>query len=149
LVAGWSALLIYSAACSPVGLGLAAMAGSFDASHRVVLAASERGGRVVLQHGARCVQHRHGMMAKALTAFARPGNTADSDHVLQFNSTYTLKFQGESTTPRPPKTASLAVSAFCKHLEFCSPVRGLTIPSLRSLHESGALGSWRVTVLLI
>ncbi|TAL01941.1 MAG: hypothetical protein EPO07_07910 [Verrucomicrobia bacterium] len=101
LTAGWSALWLYVAACSPVGLGLAALAGSLDSRHQIFLGAGECGGRLVLHHGNGCAQHQHGLIARALTLFAQPASPSEPDHILQFSSSDNFKSQAETSAPQP------------------------------------------------
>lgn len=105
LAAGWWALLLYACACSPLGLGLAALAGPLDPNHQLLLGAGERVARVVLHHGSPCATHHHGLAARALTLFAQPANAANPDHVLQFSSSDAIKGESETSArqsdPRP------------------------------------------------
>ncbi len=101
LAAGWCALLLYAGACSPLGMGLAALAGSLDPNHQLLTSAGERGFRMVLHHGSRCATHHHGLAARALTLFAQPANPANPDHLLQFSSADTLQGQSRTAAPQP------------------------------------------------
>ena len=101
LAAGCCALLLYAGACSPLGLAVAALVGSLDPNHQLLIGAAERGGRLVLHHGSGCASHRHGLAARALTLFAQPANAANPDHVLQFSSADTLKAQSQASAPHP------------------------------------------------
>jgi hypothetical protein len=109
LSAGWCALLLYAGACSPLGLGLAALAGSLDPNHQLLIGTGERGGRLVLHHGSRCASHHHGLAARALTLFAQPANAANPDHILQFSSADTLKGQSQTSAPQPDSRDVLLV----------------------------------------
>jgi len=84
LVAGWGTLALYLALYAPVGLGLAALLGSFDSNHQLQMRSGERGLALVLHHGPNCAGHRHGTIAQALTCFAQPTSATDPDHVIQF-----------------------------------------------------------------
>ena len=84
LVAGWCVLLLYLGASSPLGLGVAALAGSFDHTHQLRVSAGKCGLRLTLHHAFSCATHRHGAIARTLTLFARPACGTDPDHVLQF-----------------------------------------------------------------
>lgn len=101
LTAGWCALWLYVGACSPLGLGMAALTGSLDPNHQLLIGASGRGGRLVLHHGSRCGLHHHGLAAHALTLFARPLGSTNPDHILQFCSADTLKGESQSSSQKP------------------------------------------------
>lgn len=99
VTAGWCTLLLFASACSPLGLGLSALAGSLDPNHQLLLGAGERGSRLVLHHAGRSASHHHGLAARALTLFAQPPNAANTDHILQFSCPDTLKSQSQSSAP--------------------------------------------------
>ena len=99
LVAGWSALALYLFVYAPAGLGLAALAGSFDCNHQVQVRSGERGLALVLHHGRDCAGHRHGAIARALTCFAQPAGDADPDHVIQFGAADTLATKAQLALP--------------------------------------------------
>jgi hypothetical protein len=101
LIIGWCALLLYAGACSPLGLGLAALAGSLDPNHQLLIGGHEPGVRLVLHHGSRWTSHHHGLAARALTLFAQPANAANRDHILQFSSADTLKGRSQTSAPQP------------------------------------------------
>ena len=101
LAAGWCALLLYGGACSPLGLGLAALTGSLDPNHQLLISTGERGGRLVLYHGSRCAPHHHGLASRALTLLAQPANAASPDHILQFSFADTLKRHSQIPAPQP------------------------------------------------
>ena len=101
LTAGWCVLLLFASACSPLGLGLAALAGSLDPNHQLLFGAGEPGMRLVLHHGSRCESHHHGLAARALTIFTQPASAANPDHILQFGSAETLKGPSQTSAPRP------------------------------------------------
>ena len=102
LTVGWCALLLYTSACSPLGPGLAGLAGSLDPNHQLLIGAGEPGVRLVLHHRSRCASHHHGLSARALTLFAQKSVNADNpDHILQFCSADTLKGQSQNSAPPP------------------------------------------------
>ena len=108
LSVGWCALLLYAGACSQLGLGLAALAGSLDPNHQLLIGGGEPGVRLVLHHGSGA-SHHHGLAARALTLFAQPANAATPDHLLQFCSTDTLKGQSQTSAPQPDSRYALRV----------------------------------------
>jgi len=137
-------LLLFSGVCSPVGLGFAALAGSLDSNHQLLIGAGEHGDRLVLHHGSFCASHHHGLAARALTVFAQPANAADPDHILQFSSADTLKGQSQNSAPQPDSRYVLLV--FLAHIPevFASDI------SLNSPHRvDTARLCLRSTVLLI
>ena len=101
LTSGWCALLVYTGACSPLGLGLGALVGSLDPNHQLLIGAGNRGGRLILHHGSRSGSHHHGFAARALMLFAQPPNAANPDHILQFSSADTLKGESRTSAPQP------------------------------------------------
>jgi len=102
LVAGWSALAVYLVVYAPIGIGLAAFLGSFDRSHQAQVRSGERGLALVLHHGRKCVEHRHGAVARALTSFAQPASATNPDHVIQFSTTDTLSTKAQLALPPLP-----------------------------------------------
>ena len=109
LTAGWCALLLYAGMCSPLGLGLAALAGSLDPNHELSLGPDEHGVRLVLHHPSRCAPHQHRLAARALTLFAQPANAANPDHILQFSSVDTLKGQSRISASQPDSRSVVLV----------------------------------------
>jgi hypothetical protein len=99
LIGGWSALALYLVAYAPAGLGLAALAGSFDCNHQVQVRCGERGLALALHHGSNCARHQHGAMARALTCFAQPASATDPDHVIRFGTTDTLSAKAQLAPP--------------------------------------------------
>lgn len=148
LTAGWCGLLLYVAACSPVGLECAALVSAFDVNHQVILAASERGGSMVLHHGPRCGDHHHDTAARVLTIFAQASNSPDPDHVLQFNVADTLKVQGESAAPQPPSDGQLSSCGLIADFSL-SPPACLWRIACPPPHEGSGRSCLRTTVLLI
>jgi hypothetical protein len=110
VIAGWCALLLFAGECSPLGLGLSALAGSLDPNHQLLIGSGERGSRLVLHHASRYASHHHGLAARALTLFAEPANAANPDHILQFSCPDTLKSQSQSSAPQPDSRYILLVS---------------------------------------
>lgn len=149
LMAGWTTLLLYLAACSPAGLGLAALAGSLDVNHQLILAAGERDGRVVLHHGIQCGTHRHGPAARVLTLFAQPAKSGDPDHVLQISTADTLKSQGGITAPQPHSDGNFSDFALATPLSISPASFDSRFSAITSPRESSALRCLRSTVLLI
>ena len=146
--AGWCALLLYAGACAPLGLGLAALAGSLDPNHQLLISAGDSSRRLVLHHGNRSASHHHGFAARVLTLFAQPPNAANPDHVLQFSSADTLKGKGRTLAPQPDSRPVLI--AFHGNECFADPLKVLT--SSTSLSPPGVDAAplcLRSTVLLI
>lgn len=116
-IAGWSTLLLYLAAFSPLGIGFATALGSLDRDHRVNLLAGDAGLRLVLRHQTACQPHQHGLVARTLTVFARPVSPDQPDHVLQFgaaeNFTGSAPIQclfDSTGSPMPAVTTGMMVS---------------------------------------
>jgi hypothetical protein len=107
ITTGWCVLFLYAGACSPLGLGLAALTGSLDPNHQVLIGAGERASRLVLHHGSHGGAHHHGLAARALMIFAQPANAANADHILQFSSADTLKGQSQTSAPQPDSRYAL------------------------------------------
>ena len=149
LVAGWSTLALYLVVYVPVGLGLAALVGSFDCNHQVQVGWGERGLALVLHHGRNCAGHRHGAIARALTCLAEPASTTDPDHVIQFGAAETLSPKAQLALP-PSQGSEQAAAALtevvlvpsaqtAQHFAFPRPPPG----------ECEAARCLRATVLLI
>lgn len=147
LSAGWCALLLYAGACSPLGLGLAALTGTLDPNHQLLIGAGERSVRLVLHHGSRCAHH-HGVAARALTLFAQPANPANPDHILQFSSADALTSQSQISAPQPDSRSVLLVFHSAEFLPHTPTV--LLGVSADSPFQAHAARPWlRSTVLLI
>ncbi len=101
LIAGGCALLLYAGAFTPLGLGVAALAGSFDRSHHLGIHGGAQGMQLVLQHGRNCTGHHHGVVARALTIFARPASATDPDHVIQFSAPDSFSRKAQLAAPAP------------------------------------------------
>jgi hypothetical protein len=99
LVCGWAALAVYLVAYAPVGLGVAALVGSFDRNHQVQVRFGERELALVLHHGLNCAEHRHGAIARALICFAQPSSPTNPDHVIQFSAADTLSSKAQLALP--------------------------------------------------
>jgi hypothetical protein len=149
LTAGWCGLLLYVAACSPVGLGCAALVGSLDGTHQVILAAGERGGRIVLHHAPRCIVHQHGAAARALTLFAQASTAAEPDHVLRFSTADAVKIQGENAAPQPPADGQLSACGLVADFSLTPPACLSRIALHPPPGDGSALSCLRTTVLLI
>jgi hypothetical protein len=86
-VMGGCLLLLYVLAATPVATMAVALLAELDRSHHAAVRPSAQGLQVVLQHGCHnAAPHRHGLVARTLTFFARPTATPDADHVIQFGS---------------------------------------------------------------
>lgn len=146
-VVGWAMLLAYVAVFSPAGLGMAAALGLMDSNHQLGFSGSDTGLRVVLHHRCHCGVHHHGLIARTLTAFARPPSPTDPDHVLQFNSGNALIKRGEITSFDSNSDLSLPIQIAA------SVLSGAEIPGLsKPFHPpplDGAPLCRRSTVLLI
>lgn len=93
------AVLLFGAAYSPLGLGIATLVGSADRTHEPGWQTGGRGVQLVLRHGADRMTHRHGAAALVLTMFAQPRQTGQTDHVLQFSSPENLLCSFQSLSP--------------------------------------------------
>jgi len=143
-------LLLYLLGFTPVGVGGAALLGSFDPAHQVRFVSSPQGPRVVLHHGAKCTGHHHGLIATGLTAFSAPASPVDPDHVIQFGAATTLLRQG-STTPAAPSHEIRASSPAALCVLDLGPSRILrfTCRPIPSPEPSQEIRSLRSVVLLI
>ena len=101
LIAGWGALFLFVGVSSPLGLGLAALGGSLDRSHRLSVQGDGSGLQLVLQHNRCCAAHRHGVVARTLTLFAKPASATNPDHVIQFSAPDRLSPQAHLSAPTP------------------------------------------------
>lgn len=149
LITGWNALLLYVAACSPVGVSLTAALGSLDRDHQVNLQSGEREMRVVLHHRQTRAAHHHGLLARTLNLFAQPATSAEPDHVLQFGAADIVS--NSRQLKAPPLSASALTPAAPS-----SPLVCPLAPSLAPFRPSHAKhdqpGGWsgrRSIVLLI
>ena len=149
LAAGWCALLLYAGACSPLGMGLAALAGALDPNHQLLTAASERSVRLVLHHGSRCASHHHGLAARALTLFAQPASPANPDHILQFSSADTLNGQSQTSAPQADSSCVLLVFHGGEFLSHTPKVLAAGVSPDSSPQVDAARLCLRSTVLLI
>jgi hypothetical protein len=149
LTAGWCALLLYAGACSPLGLGLAALVGSLDPNHQLLVGAGERSGRLVLHHGSSGASHHHGVVAHALKLFAQPANAANPDHILQFSSADTLKGQSQASAPQPDSRSVLLAFHGAEFLAHSPKVFASGMPPGSSPEIDAAWLCLRSTVLLI
>ncbi len=149
LTAGWCALLLYAGACSPLGLGLAALTGSLDPNHQLQIGTGERSVRLVLHHGSRCASHHHGLAARALTLFAQRTNPANPDHILQFSSADVLKSQSQASGPQPVSRSVLLVFTGGRFLAHTPAVPASGISPDSPPHVNAARLCLRSTVLLI
>jgi hypothetical protein len=102
LTAVWCALVIYVGVCSPLGFGAAALAGLLDRSHHISVDGGTEGLKLVLKHGRNCAPHRHGIVARALTFFARPASATNPDHVIPFT---TFDISSRQLQFAPPRVA--------------------------------------------
>lgn len=149
LTAGWCALLLYLGACSPLGLGMAALLGALDSNHKLNLTSGERGSRLVLHHERCCAKHHHGVVARTLTAFAQPQNSSDPDHILQFSSSDNLNFQSETSTLQPDNR-DLSSACFIDGLYAHAPQSlELGVSAYPRPDDNAAQVRLRSTVLLI
>ena len=96
-------LSVYLSLSSPFGAEIAAVLGSLDRDHRLILQAGDEGIRVVLHHDHCSAAHHHGPVARTLALFANPASATDPDHVLQF-STATSLARGTQSSPTAPET---------------------------------------------
>jgi len=149
LTAGCFVLALYLAACSPAGLGLAALLGSFDPSHQVQVHAGERGLAVVLHHGGNCAGHRHGVVARALTCFAQPASAADPDHVIQFSAADSLSRKAQISLPPLAGSAQPALALVEKNFSVSAPFVARLADPRPPPGGGEALRCLRSTVLLI
>jgi hypothetical protein len=111
LIAGWGALFLFVGVASPLGLGLAALAGALDRSHHLSVQGGRAGLQLVLQHGGCRAAHHHGVLARALTVFARPASATNPDHVIQFRGSdhFSRQVQCRAAAPETPATPDLAL----------------------------------------
>ena len=100
-LAGWCGLWFYVGLGSPLGLGLATLMGSLDPDHQLQFHAGPHTFQMVMHHGPNCARHHHGVVARALTAFASPAASHDPDHVLQFTGGENLKSESTTSAPLP------------------------------------------------
>jgi len=149
LTAVWCALLLYGGAFTPLGLGVAALAGSFDDSHHLSVQGRSLGLQLVLQHARNCTHHHHSAVARALTLFARPASATNPDHVIQFSASDSFSRQAQLNAPAP---------ATCEQPDFAliepflpSPREGFlsSTPSHPPPDDDGQLVCLRSTLLLI
>ena len=149
LIAGGFALLLYAGAFSPLGLGVAALAGSFDRSHHLSIHGGAQGMQLVLQHGRNCTGYHHGVVARALTIFARPTSATNPDHVIQFSAPDSFSRKAHLATPSStafaqPDFALVETSRTPPREAFLS-----SVPTHPPPCASGQLLCLRSTLLLI
>lgn len=148
-VAGWLGLLSYAGAFTPIGLGMATLAGSLDRNHQIQLCAGEHGTQLVLHHGRSCGSHHHGTLARALITFAQPSNTANPDHVIQFGTTDGLSRKADVTPPQPPGSEQPVLALNSTPICRPSAAPPILIPGHRSGDLQEQLLGLRTTILQI
>ncbi len=139
-------LLLALAALSPAGPAFTTLLAQFDRSHHIGVAADANGVRVVLRHDLHCLAaHHHGMIARTLTLFAQPTSHAQTDHVLQFQSTSAVSAPKQLTASinAGPLTA---LNATLTQPDFAP--RYISSPRAAPADPAGFVGL-RSTVLLI
>lgn len=149
LFAGWFGFVLYAAASSPLGLGLAAGLGLLDRDHRVGVQAGAETTRLVLHHDQRGAAHHQGTVARVLTLFADATQPGEPDHVLQFNVSDSFSHPRQFIAPSPaqvdqPAFAVVGALAWSPREVFVSQVPTHPPPS-----GSGSLLCLRSTLLLI
>jgi hypothetical protein len=130
-------------------LGFVALAGSLDGSHHLGVHGGGPGLQLILQHGRNCAGHHHGIVARALTLFARPASATNPDHVIRFGASDSYSQQAQLTAPAP---AIYEQPEFALFEAFPPPPReGLlaSIPSHPPPDDGGQLVCLRSTLLLI
>lgn len=148
-VFGWALLSVYVSLSSPFGAEIAAVLGSMDRDHRLILQAGDGGIRVVLHHDHYSAAHHHGLAARTLALFAKPASANDPDHVLQFSATTSLA-RGSQSSPTAPDSLkqfglpSVEVIACCRHDNFLA-----SGPTHAPPDGGGPLACLRSTVLLL
>lgn len=96
-------LLIYLVSATSLAPVTVALLAGMDRSHHVAIQQTPSGVQVVLHHGCGdSAAHRHGLLARALTAFAQRAASPQSDHVIQFASTGVVQ-----------QTSALAIESAC------------------------------------
>ena len=149
LVTGLLVLALYFLNYSPAGISLAMLAGSFDSTHEARWQPAEHGLQLVLHHNHGCIGHHHGVMAKALTCFARPATPGNPDHVIQFSSVNHFCSQTQLLSPKLPQLELPAPAATEFSLEFSNPnLAGSSAPPPPP-YECRRLACLRSTVFLI
>ncbi len=108
LVGGCCLLFLYFVTATPLAPVLYTLLAELDRSHHVAIHQTTQGLQVVLQHGGlNTATHHHGMVARALTVFARHTTARQSDHVIQFGAmdaaqrTSVLAIEPASNSPDP------------------------------------------------
>lgn len=85
---GCCLLLLFVLTSTPVAPVFTGFLGALDPNHHVLIRQTAHGLQVVLRHDCfHLPSHHHGLIARALTAFARPATARNPDHVIQFGST--------------------------------------------------------------
>jgi hypothetical protein len=141
--------VLYVSAASPLGVGLAALVGSFDPDHHALVQTELGSTRLVLHHERKCAGHHHGLVARALTAFAEPVRADQPDHVLQFRVADSFSHQRQLIAPSPaqldqPALAVTATPVWSARANFLSAGSTHPPPAAR-----GQLLCLRATVLMI
>lgn len=126
LRAGCCLLLLFVLTSTPVAPVFTGFLGAVDPNHHVLIRQSPHGLQVVLRHDCfNLPAHHHGLIARALTAFALPPTARTPDHVIQFGFTESLK-QTPVMAITPAPQAQMAD-------EFPASVAWLATPRLASL----------------
>jgi len=142
-------LSVYVSLSSPFGAQIAALLGSLDRDHRLILQAGDESVRVVLHHDHCSAAHHHGLAARTLTLFATPASATDPDHVLQFSTTTSLA-RGSQPSPTAPDSLEqyafpgIDLMACSRRADFLA-----SVPTHAPPDYGGLLACLRSTVLLI
>jgi len=124
-------------------------AGSLDSSHEARLQSGEQGLQLVLHHNHGCGGHHHGVMAKALTFFAKPATAGNPDHVIQFSSTNNFCSQTQLLSPTLTQMELPAPDTIEFSIAFSNPNLTVSTSPRPPPHECELLACLRSTVFLI
>ena len=126
LRAGCCLLLLFVLTSTPLAPVFTGFLGALDPNHHVLIQQTPHGLQVVLRHDCfNLPAHHHGLIARALTAFAPPPTARNPDHVIQFGVT-------ESVQRTPVMAATTANQAQVVN-GFPVSVAWLAAPRLASL----------------
>jgi hypothetical protein len=110
-------LLLYLFTATPLAPVMFSLLAEADRSHHVAIQQTSQGLQVVLRHDrSGSASHRHGMVARALTVFAQRTAGAQSDHVIQFGSTDTVRRAPAVVAESAPEPSVSDTDVACEFL---------------------------------
>jgi hypothetical protein len=133
-------MLLYLATATPLAPAVTVLLAEADCSHHVAVERSASGLQVVLRHDCPSPPtHRHTLIARALTAFARPASPSQPDHVIRFGTLDAARKTAPLALEPPPESPVLDGLPVCDAQPLASRVTVLpAFPTAASCSERAA-----------